>query len=47
MSNGAILERLNFAVALSANRIEGTSVRFDEPMKAVVKRLGSPDFQKR
>ena len=47
MSNGAILERLNFAVALSANRIEGTSVRFDEPVKAVVKRLGSPDFQKR
>jgi uncharacterized protein (DUF1800 family) len=47
MSNGAILERLNFAVALTANRIPGTSVRFDEPVKSVVRRLGSPDFQKR
>ncbi len=47
MSSSAILERLNFAVALSSNRIPGTSVHFDEPVAAVVKRLGSPDFQKR
>lgn len=47
MSSGAVLERLNFAVALTANRIPGTSVQFDEPVKSVVMRLGSPDFQKR
>lgn len=47
MSNSAILERLNFAVALTANRFPGTEVRFDEPVKGVVARLGSPEFQKR
>ncbi len=47
MSNGAVLERLNFAVALAANSIPGTAVQFDEPMKSVVARLGSPEFQKR
>ncbi len=47
MSNGAVLERLNFAVALTANRIPGTTVTFEEPVKAVVTRLGSPEFQKR
>ena len=47
LSNGAILERLNFAVALSANKIPGTMVQFDEPIKSVVTRLGSPEFQKR
>ncbi len=47
MSSSAILERLNFAVALSSNRIPGTSVHFDDPVAAVVKRLGSPEFQKR
>jgi uncharacterized protein (DUF1800 family) len=47
LSSGAVLERLNFAVALAAGRIPGTSVRFDEPVKSVVKRLGSPEFQKR
>jgi uncharacterized protein (DUF1800 family) len=47
MSSNAVLERLNFAVALTANRIPGTTVQFDEPVKSVVTRLGSPDFQKR
>jgi uncharacterized protein (DUF1800 family) len=47
MGDGAILERLNFAVALSANKIPGTSVLFDQPVKSVVKRLGSPEFQKK
>jgi uncharacterized protein (DUF1800 family) len=47
MSNGAILERLNFAVALSANKIPGTTVQFDQPVKSVVTKLGSPEFQKR
>jgi uncharacterized protein (DUF1800 family) len=47
MSNGAVIERLNFAVALTANKISGTEVKLDEPAKSVVLRLGSPDFQKR
>jgi uncharacterized protein (DUF1800 family) len=47
MSNAAILERLNFAVALAGSRISGTSIRFDEPVKSVVAKLGSPEFQKR
>jgi len=47
MSNGAILERLNFAIALAEKNIPGTLVNFDEPVKSVLARLGSPDFQKR
>jgi uncharacterized protein (DUF1800 family) len=47
MSNSAILERLNFAVALTGNRLPGTEVHFDEPVKTVVANLGSPEFQKR
>jgi uncharacterized protein (DUF1800 family) len=47
MSDGAVLERLNFAVALAANKIPGTTVTSDEPVKSVVTRLGSPEFQKR
>ncbi|PYS44898.1 MAG: DUF1800 domain-containing protein, partial [Acidobacteria bacterium] len=47
MSNGAVLERLNFVVALVENRIPGTNVRSDQPVKSVVLMLGSPEFQKR
>jgi len=47
MSNGSIVERLNFAVALTANRIPGTSVSLNEPPKEVVTKLGSPEFQAR
>ena len=47
MSNGAVLERLNFAVALAGNRIPGTVVRVEEPIKSVIAKLGSPEFQKR
>ncbi len=46
-SNGSIVERLNFAVALAANRIPGTSVSLNEAPKDVVTRLGSPEFQSR
>jgi uncharacterized protein (DUF1800 family) len=47
MTNAAILERLNFAVALAGNQIRGTQVRVDGPVKSVVATLGSPEFQKR
>jgi uncharacterized protein (DUF1800 family) len=47
MSNSAILERLNFATALVGDRIPGTMVNVNEPLKSVVARLGSPAFQKK
>jgi uncharacterized protein (DUF1800 family) len=47
MSNGSLVERLNFVVALSGNRIPGTTVKIDQPMKSVALKLGSPEFQKR
>jgi len=47
LSNSAILERLNFAVALANNRINGTVVNVDEPVKSIVMNLGSPEFQKK
>jgi len=47
MSNAAILERLNFAVALANSRIPGTTARVDGPVKTVVARLGAPEFQER
>jgi uncharacterized protein (DUF1800 family) len=47
LSTGAVLERLNFAVALTAGRIQGTSVNLDEPVNSVIKRIGSPEFQMR
>lgn len=47
MSSGAVLERLNFAVALTADKIPGTTVSFNEPVAQVVKNIGSPEFQKR
>jgi uncharacterized protein (DUF1800 family) len=46
-SSGSVVERLNFAVALAANRIPGTTVNLNEPAKDVVTKLGSPDFQTR
>jgi uncharacterized protein (DUF1800 family) len=47
MSNGATVERLNFALALTANRIPGTTIALEQPEKTVAVMLGSPDFQKR
>ena len=47
MNTGAVLERLNFIVALTTNRIPGTTVTFDEPVKSVALKLGAPEFQRR
>jgi uncharacterized protein (DUF1800 family) len=47
MSNGAILERLNFAVSLANNQIPGCEVRLDAPVKSVIASIGGPEFQKR
>jgi uncharacterized protein (DUF1800 family) len=46
-STGSMLERLNFAIALTENRIPGTTIRLDQPAKDVAARLGSPEFQRR
>jgi uncharacterized protein (DUF1800 family) len=49
MSSGTILERINFAIALAANRIPGTKVDiagFASP-QAAAEYLGSPEFQQR
>jgi len=47
MNTGAVLERLNFIVALTTNRIPGTTVTLDEPVKSVALKLGAPEFQRR
>jgi uncharacterized protein (DUF1800 family) len=49
MSNGVLVERINFGIALTANRIPGTRVSLegfkDSESAALV--LGSPEFQKK
>jgi uncharacterized protein (DUF1800 family) len=48
-TDGALVARLNFAVALSSGRVPGTKIRLDgykDPQAAALF-LGSPDFQKR
>jgi uncharacterized protein (DUF1800 family) len=47
MSNGSVVERLNFAVALAANQIAGTTVTINGAAKDLVVKLGSPEFQTR
>jgi uncharacterized protein (DUF1800 family) len=50
MSNGALLQRINFGIALTANRIPGTRVvlgAFNNDPKAAALYLGSPEFQRR
>jgi uncharacterized protein (DUF1800 family) len=50
MNEGALLERINFGIALTANRIQGTRVvltDFDNNSKTAALYLGSPEFQKR
>ena len=49
MNNGAVVERINFGIALTANRIPGTRVDlkgFKDPESAALV-LGSPEFQKK
>jgi uncharacterized protein (DUF1800 family) len=50
MSNGALLERINFGIALTANRIPGTRVisgEFNDDPGATALYVGSPEFQRR
>ena len=46
INSGALLARMNFAVALSENQIPGSRVRTDDA-KALALRLGSVEFQRR
>lgn len=50
MSNGLVLERINFAIALTGNRIQGTRVSlagYNNDARAASLYVGSPEFQKR
>jgi uncharacterized protein (DUF1800 family) len=49
MSDGALVARLNFAVALTSNRIPDTRISLNgfKDAQAAALFLGSPDFQKR
>lgn len=48
MSNGSLVERINFGIALTANRISGTRIDLKgaDPKSAALV-LGSPEFQKK
>jgi hypothetical protein len=49
MSNGVLVERINFGIALTSGRIPGTKVDlkdFKDPQAAALY-LGSPEFQKK
>jgi uncharacterized protein (DUF1800 family) len=45
LSAGALVGRMNFAVALAANRVPGVTIDRREPAEALALRLGGPDFQ--
>jgi len=49
MSNGVLVERINFGIALSSNRILGTKVDLKDfkDAHAAALYLGSPEFQKK
>jgi uncharacterized protein (DUF1800 family) len=49
LSNGLVLERINFAIALTANRVQGTQVNLAgfNDARAASLHVGSPEFQKR
>ena len=49
MNNGAVIERINFGIALTTNRIPGTRIDLTgyADAQAASLMLGSPDFQKR
>jgi uncharacterized protein (DUF1800 family) len=49
MNNGAAIERINFSVELTANKIRGTTVSLGgfPDSKAASMHIGSPEFQKR
>jgi len=49
MSNGAVIERINFGIALTNNRISGTRIDLKgyADAQAAALALGSPEFQKK
>jgi uncharacterized protein (DUF1800 family) len=47
MSNGSIIERINFAVAIAERRIPGTTADLSGTSESIALMLGSPDFQRR
>jgi uncharacterized protein (DUF1800 family) len=47
VNTGALVDRMNFAVRLAGNRVNGTSVASTDPADDLALRLGGPDFQRR
>ena len=47
VNTGALVDRMNFAVRLSNNRFNGTTVAVNEPPDDFALRIGGPDFQRR
>jgi uncharacterized protein (DUF1800 family) len=47
VNTGALVDRMNFAVRLAANRVNGTSVASTETADDLALRLGGPEFQRR
>jgi uncharacterized protein (DUF1800 family) len=45
LSAGALVGRMNFAIALAANRVPNVTIDRREPAEALALRLGGPDFQ--
>src|SRR5581483_6181889 len=47
VNTGALVDRMNFAVRLANQRLNGVAVAVDEPPDDLALRIGGPDFQKR
>jgi len=47
VNTGALVDRMNFAVRLSNNRVNGTTIAVNEPPDDLALRIGGPDFQRR
>ncbi len=47
VNTGALVDRMNFAVRLANQRLNGVSVAVTEPVDDLALRIGGPEFQKR
>jgi uncharacterized protein (DUF1800 family) len=47
VNTGALVDRMNFAVRLANQRVNGTSIAVNEPPDDFALRIGGPDFQRK
>jgi uncharacterized protein (DUF1800 family) len=47
VNTGALVDRMNFAVRLANQRVNGTSIAVSEPPDDLALRIGGPEFQRR